>query len=133
MTRPSGPSLRVRGAVIFALVLADILLGNHLAEAGSPYPLGYLAAHIGVTVAVLAFSGHAVLASRRSVGWAPSASALLTLLASLGATFAGAAFLLEAGARGPLLGMEGFGVLAFLGTIMLIVFGGGKDRSRIPI
>lgn len=118
-----GPGLRVRGIVILILVLTDILLGNQLALTGSPFPPGYLVAHVIVTAAVVGFAAHSVVIAFRAHRWSARVATLLTLVTSVGATVAGAAFLLEGEAAGPLRGMEILGGLAFLGALLVVVIG----------
>ena len=51
-------SLRYHAVPFLVLVLAEILVGNQLALAGSPYPVGYLAAHIGLSVLLIALGAY---------------------------------------------------------------------------
>jgi hypothetical protein len=127
----SAPSLRVRGVVLFVLLIAEILLGNQLATVGSPYPLGYLGAHIGLGLIVMAFSGHLLVAAARWGGAAAKGAALLACLGSIGAVVSGFVFLLGNQSSAALLGMEVLGGLALLGALLVIVFGG--TRSTAPV
>jgi len=116
-------SLRYHAVPFLVLVLAEILVGNQLALAGSPYPVGYLAAHIGLSVLLIALGTYLVLLAHRlhrARAWIPS---WLCLVSVVLATVSGTDFLWGSGAQSTLYAMEGFGGLALLGSFLLIIFG----------
>lgn len=121
--------LRVRAIPIFVLLLAEILLGNQLAVVGSPYPIGYLAAHVALSLLLVGFTGHAFVLSVRLPKVSARACAGLTFLATLGATVSGTLFLLAGESSSALVGMESLGGLALLGALLLMVFGSVKVPS----
>jgi hypothetical protein len=123
-------SLRYRAIGIFVLLILEILLGNQLAVVGSPYPWPYLAAHIVLSLLLLGFTAHVLLASvRLGGGVAARASAGLTFLSALLATVGGTAFLYAGGSQWALYLMEGFGVFGLLAAILLMVWGSVPVRS----
>lgn len=126
-----GQNLRVRGLVILILVLIEILLGNQLAVAGSPYPLAYLAGHIALALIVSGFAAHAFLIARRWPGTAIRVASGLTFLAAVAATLGGTWFLVGGMTNPALYTMEGSGGLAFLGSILIIVFGGRPSAPPV--
>jgi len=127
---PRGPSLRVRGVAVFVGFIVVSLLGNSLAFESGGYNVAYLAAHIGVALLLVAFSGHAAVLAARSYRGVSQAVAALTLLAAIGATIAGTVFLLGGQRNGPLYAMEGLAVLGLLGAILMIVWGGAGSLRQ---
>ncbi len=121
-------SLRVRGAVILVLVVVEIFIGNELAVAGSPYPDGWLAAHVVVGLLLLGVAGHAARISMRLPKASVRVAAVVTVLAVLGAFASGLAFLFAGETNAALYGMEGFAVVALLGSLLLLVLGGVTVR-----
>jgi hypothetical protein len=107
----------------------EILVGNQLAEVGSPYPVGYLAAHVVLSVVLIAFTGHALMFAFRRPRTALRVSAAVTFVTTLGATLSGTVFLLAGQSPSALTGMEALGVIALLGSILLIVWGGGSPEA----
>lgn len=121
------PSLRIRAIPILLVVIAEILIGNQLAVAGSPYPLIWLIAHIAVGLLLVAMTGHTMgKALRRSHKMSAKGASALTFFGALGAVLSGFAFLFGGQSNGALLGMEVLGGLALLGSILLLVFGSNK-------
>jgi len=131
-TPSTGPSLRIHGLVLFVLLIAELLLGNQLAVIGSPYPIGWIAAHVGLALVTIAFSVLAFLVSLPSARVAARASSLVTSLATIGATVSGTLFLYAGGSRGSLIGMEALGGIALLGSILLIVWGSSATPPAAP-
>jgi hypothetical protein len=122
-------SLRVLAVVIVVLLIGEILLGNQLALAGSPYPFGYLAAHVVLAVLLVGATAGLNNLSFRQPRWIARISAVVTFVASVGAAFAGTAFL-YAGQGSPALDtMEALGGVALLGSILLIVWGGRTPEN----
>jgi len=115
--------IRVGAVAIFVLLLAELLLGNQLAVVGSPYPVGYLAAHIVLSILLIGFTAHVLVRSTRLPSRPAKVVAGLTFLSAVGATIGGTVFLLSGGGSNALYAMEGLGGLAVLGAILLIVFG----------
>jgi len=123
-----GGSLRVRAVVVFVLLIVEVLVGNELALAGSPYPLGYLAAHIVLAVLLTGFTSHVLLASIRGYRGSTRIAAGVTFVTTLGALLSGTVFLLAGQSNAALVGMEALAVLALLGAILLMVWGGAGSR-----
>ena len=126
---PPGASLRLRGSALFVLLVVEVLLGSELANLGSPYPISLLAAHILIGLALIGFSGYTLLVATRGFRAAARGSAVLTCLATVAAVVAGFVFLFGGQTAGAELSMEGFGVLALLGALLLIVFGGARTLA----
>jgi len=124
--------LRVRAIPILVLLLGEILLGNQLAVVGSPYPLGYLAAHVVLSILLVGFTAHVLLASLRLPRAATKFAAGFTFVATLGATLGGTAFLLGGGSLASLYAMEVLGGFALLGAILLIVWGSVTVTNQLP-
>jgi hypothetical protein len=115
--------LRYHAVPFLILVLAEILVGNQLALAGTPYPVGYLAAHIGISTLLIALGAYLVVIGyplHRARAWAP---ALLGFVSVVVATLSGTDFLVGGGAQGALYAMEGFGGLALLAALVLVILG----------
>jgi len=129
---PRGPSVRIRGVALFVLLIVEILLGNQLAVVGSPYPVGYLAAHIGLGLVLIGFSGYSLWVAARIGRGSATASAALTCLTTVGAVISGFVFLFGNQSNGALLGMEAFGGVALLGAILMVVFGGSRTAAAAP-
>ena len=123
-------TLRVRAIPIFVLLLGEILLGNQLAEVGSPYPVGYLAAHVVLSVLLVGFTAHVFLAALRLPKAAAKYAAAITFLSTLGATLAGTVFLLGGGSTPSLYAMEGLGGVALIAAILLMVWGSVAASSQ---
>jgi hypothetical protein len=122
-------ALRVRAAVLLVLVILELLVGNQLALAGSPYPVPYLAGHVVLAILLVGLAAHSTILARRRAGAVAQVSGLLALLGSAGAGIAGTIFLWGGQANGALWGMEGLGVIALLGAILLLVFGSLRPAS----
>jgi uncharacterized membrane protein len=120
-------SLRGRGVVIFLLLILEVVLGSRLAALGSPYPDNWLGAHIGLGLLLMGFSGYVLYAAARAGRAVATTSAALTCLATVGAVVSGFVFLLGNQSNGALLAMEAFGVVALLGALLLIIFGGARS------
>ncbi len=115
--------LRYHAIPFLVLVLAEILVGNELALAGSPYPVGYLAAHIGLSILLILLGAYLVIISyrlHRPPAWILSGLCFVSVVI---ATLSGTDFLIGGGAQGTLYAMEGFGGLALLGSIILVIVG----------
>jgi hypothetical protein len=115
--------IRLGAAAILVLLLAELLLGNQLAVVGSPYPVGYLAAHVVLSILLIGLTAHVLVRSSRLPSRPAKAIAGLTFLSAVGATIGGTVFLLGGGSSIALYAMEGLGGLAVLGAILLIVLG----------
>ncbi len=121
---PRNSNLRYRGVLLFVFVLVEILIGNQLALSnGPPYPIVYLVLHVLVAIGLVLGSGYALMIALRLPSRAAQGVAALTFVAALGATISGTVFLYGGQSNSALLGMEGFGGLALLGALLLIVFG----------
>ena len=116
-------TLRVRAVPTLVLLLAETLVGNELAVVGSPYPLGYLAAHVVLSLLLVGFTAHIFLRSLRLPSAAARVAGGVTFLSTLGATISGSVFLWGGGSQFAVDGMEGLAGLAILGAILLLVFG----------
>lgn len=116
-------SLRARAVPIFLLVIGEILVGNELAEAGSPYPLGYLAAHIALAIVLVAFSVHVLIRAVRLPSMPARAAAGVTFVSALGAALGGTVYLFAGSSAYALDAMEAFGGVALLGSVLLILWG----------
>ena len=124
-SRPSARDSRLRYLAIpfLAVVFAEILVGNQLALAGGPYPVGYLAAHVALSILLIAFGAYLVIIAHGLHRALPSILSWLAFVSVVIATISGTVFLVGGGAQGALYGMEGFGGLALLVSILLIVWG----------
>jgi len=116
-------ALRIRAIPVLVLLFAEILVGNQLAEVGTPYPWGYLAAHIALSLVLIALTAHAFVLSLHLPSGAARATAGITFLTTLGATVSGTVFLVAGQNPSALYGMEGLGGVALLGAILLLVVG----------
>ncbi|HTT16789.1 MAG TPA: hypothetical protein VMH49_05485 [Thermoplasmata archaeon] len=116
-------SLRVHGVLILVIALAEVLLGNALANDGSPYPASTLYAHVGIAVLLVLLTIGALVVAVRGHPMRSRAIALVTFLATLGAALGGTIFLDAGGSNVALDLMEGLPVLTLLGAILLIVWG----------
>jgi|SRR5580698_9144322 hypothetical protein len=122
--------LRYHAVPFLVLVLAEILVGNQLALSGSPYPVGYLAAHVGLSIVLIALGAYLVAIAyrlHRSLAWVLSGLCFVSVVV---ATLSGTDFLLGSGAQSSLYAMEGFGGLALLGSLLLIILGSFPLSSR---
>lgn len=115
--------IRTGAVAILVLLLAELLLGDLLAMVGSPYPVGYLAAHIALSILLVGLVAHVLVRSTRTPSRPARLAAGLTFVSTLGATLGGTVFLLGGGADAALYAMEGLGGIALLGAILLIVWG----------
>jgi len=115
--------------VVLVLVLVEILVGNQLALAGSPYPLAYLAGHIALAVIVSGFAAHVLLRAVRRRHAPVRAAAAITFVAAVGATLGGTWFLVGGMTNPALYAMEGLGGLALLGALLVIVWGGARPST----
>jgi hypothetical protein len=116
-------TLRLHGAVILVLLLVEVLVGNLLAMAGSPYPKLTLYAHVGLAVLLVLVTAGAVGVATRRGSRRQAALAALTFAATFGAAVGGVLFLDGGGAAAALDAMEGLAGLALLGSVLLIVWG----------
>ncbi len=123
-------SIRIRAVAIFVLLLAELLLGNQLAVVGTPYPVGYLATHIVLSILLIGLAAHVVVRSTRLPSGPAKAVAWLTFVSTLGATIGGTVFLVAGGSSIALYAMEGLGALAVLGAVLLIVWGSVRIPSQ---
>ncbi len=122
--------LRVHGIVIVVLVVVEVLIGNALAVAGSPYPALTLDAHVGVAaLLVLVTVGAVVVSVRQRATWGRVA-AVVAFVASLGAAISGTVFLQAGMATAPLDAMESLAGVALLGGLLLIVWGSSAVPAR---
>jgi len=119
-------TLRWLGVAIFALLITESAVGGPLVSSGSPYPAGYLWAHIGLAAFLVLITGAALAISIRLPSWRARGSAGLTFLLTLGAVISGSWFLVVGVSNGALEGMEGFATGAILISILLIVWGAVK-------
>jgi hypothetical protein len=119
-----GLSLRVRGIALLIGILAESVVGAELAMVVGPYPDWLLAAHIVISLLLVIFSGVALAIAWPLPSSALRISAVITFISVIGATIAGSDFLWGGQSNAALMGMEGFAGLAFLGALLLIVFGG---------
>jgi len=115
--------LRYRAVPFLVLVLAEILVGNQLAVVSSPYPVGYLAAHVGLSIALIVWGGYLVVTAYQMRRVLARVLSGLCFGPVVIATLSGTVFLLGGGSQAALYAMEGFGGLAFLGSILLILWG----------
>lgn len=134
---PRDRRLRVRAIPILVLVFAEILVGNELALAGSPYPVGWLAAHVVLALLLIGFTGHALRIAVRLPSTPARVAAGLTFLSALGATIAGTVFLVAGQANSALYAMEGLAGIAILADLLLLVWGSvavpsGPSASAAP-
>jgi hypothetical protein len=121
--------VRLRGIGLLVLVVGELLVGNELALAGSPYPIGYLAAHIVLAILLVGLSAHATLLAFRRSGSVAKAAGLLALLGTAGAGVAGVDFLYGGQGNPALDAMEALGGLALLAAILLIAFGSVRPTA----
>jgi hypothetical protein len=126
---PSGLSLRLRGVALFVLLIVEVLLGSQLARLGNPYPTSYLAAHVGLGIVLIGFSGHLLWSAVRSGRAAATSSAALTCLATVGAVVSGFVFLFGGQSAAALLSMEALGVVALIGSVLVIVLAGAGSLA----
>jgi hypothetical protein len=130
MAVASGPSLRRWGVLIFVMFLLTSAVGGSLALESTYLPIT-LASHIGLAIVTLGLAGYATSFVGRLYRAVPRALAGVSALAALGATIAGAAFLLGGQTNAALYAMEGLGVLGILASLVLIVVGGPSGK-RAP-
>ena len=116
-------ALRMRAVPMLVLLVVEGVLGGQLAIVGSPYPIGYLAAHIVLAVLLVGFTGHAFQLALRLPKGSLKVAAAVTFLTTLGATVAGTVFLLGGGATSAFDAMEGLFGVALVGAILLLVLG----------
>jgi hypothetical protein len=119
----------MRAVALVVLVVLEILVGNALAVAGSPYPLPYLAAHVILAILLVGLSAHAVVIAQGRGGGLARGSAILALLGSVGAGISGTLFLYAGQSDLALTAMEALGGLALLGGILLLATGGLRPVS----
>jgi hypothetical protein len=133
---PRDARLRYHAIPFLILVLAEIFVGTQLANAGSPYPSGYLDAHVGLSVLMIALGAYLVAIAypmHLPRAWFPS---WLSFVSVVIASASGTKFLVSGGPQVALYSMEGFGALALLSSILLVVFGTfpapSADGGRTP-
>jgi hypothetical protein len=108
---------------MLVLLIVEGALGGQLAIEGSPYPVGYLAAHIVLAILLVGFTGHAFRLALRLPKGSLKVAAAITFLTTLGATLAGTVFLLGGQATSAFDAMEGLFGVALIGAILLLVLG----------
>jgi len=121
-------ALQLFGIVFLALVIGEGLAGSALMSQ-KPFAAGTLALHIILALVMVALALWALRLAFRLRGWRPSVAALLALLTAVGATVAGAAFLLGGRAPGALHWMEGFTVGIIVASVLLVVWGAAEKRG----
>lgn len=120
--------LRWRGVAIFIFGIAEFLIGNELAVAGSPYPLIWLILHVLVALGLVIGAGGTIWIALRLRSGTNLAIGTLTFLFALGATISGTVFLFAGQNNGALYAMELLGGLTILGGLLLIIFGSVPAR-----
>ena len=123
-------SIRIRAVAIFVLLLAELLLGNQLAVVGTPYPVGYLATHIVLSILLIGLAAHVVVRSTRSAERAGQGSRLAHVRFHAGRHDWGNGLSRRRGSSIALYAMEGLGALAVLGAVLLIVWGSVRIPSQ---
>jgi hypothetical protein len=126
------PPLRARAVPLLLLLLVEALLGNQLAVVGSPYPLGYLVAHVALAVLLVAFSTHVLVLARRLPGVPARTAAWVTFVSTIIATAGGTAFLFGGQSSAALYAMVAFAGVAILGAVLLLVWGSEKLTGTTP-
>ena len=116
-------AIRMRAIPMLVLLIVEGVLGGQLAIVGSPYPIGYLAAHIVLAILLVGFTAHAVRRALRLPKASLKVAATITFLTTLGATLAGTVFLLGGGAMSAFDAMEALFGVALIGAILLLVLG----------
>lgn len=126
-------TLRILAIPIFILLLIDSLLGNSLmySPEGQPFPLSILTIHIGVALLLVGVTGLAFVISLRLPGWRLRVAAGLSSVSTMVATLAGTVFLLGGESPTALAWMEAFAAIAFIGDILLFVWG-SLASSALP-
>ncbi len=132
--RARNKTLRILAIPIFGLLLIDSLLGDSLmySPEGQPFPLSTLALHIGVALLLVGITGLAFVISLRLPGWRPRVAAGLPFASTLVATLAGIVFLLGSESPAALAWMEAFAAIAFIGDILLLVWGSVASSALPP-
>lgn len=131
------PSVRTLGWVLAPLILVEGVLGIVSAGTTNGRGVGYLAAHLGLG---LALAGVSVWILRQARGLQPGAARTATVttgLALLATAVTGAAFLLTANGQGLLIDRL-LALVALAGALAMIVTGGNSplaapsERRRSP-
>ncbi|MCI4372605.1 MAG: hypothetical protein L3K02_03045 [Thermoplasmata archaeon] len=126
----TGRSLRYWGVLVLVMFLLTSAIGGSLALESSYLPVT-LASHIGLALVTLGFAGYATSSVGRSYRAVPRASAGVAALAALGATIAGAAYLLASPSNSALYAMEGFAGVGILAALVMIGVGAPSGK-RAP-
>jgi hypothetical protein len=121
------PSLRYLGVLVLVMFLLTSAVGGSLGLEGS-YLLVTLASHIGLALVTLGIAAYATSFVGRYYRTLPRASAGIAAIAALGATVAGAAFLVGGQSNGALYAMEGLALIGILAAIVMIVVGGPSGK-----
>lgn len=129
---PVGGNLRLRGLILLILVLVEVIVGDLLARAGSPYPLAALVGHIVLAVLVSGAAVGALIAARRHRSALVRAGTVVAVVGGIGATLAGTWFLLGGMPDAALGAMEGLAGLTLVGAALLIVGGGPAAAPPSP-
>jgi len=120
-------SLRFWGVLLLVMFILTSAVGGSLALE-STYLVVTLASHVGLALVTVGIAGYATSSVGRSYRAVPRGFAGLAALAALGATIAGAVFLLGGGSSSALDAMEGLAGLGILSSLVLIVTGGETGK-----
>lgn len=130
--RPDRPrrnhALQLFGVVLLALVIGEGLAGSALMTQ-KPFSAGSLALHIVLALVMVGLSLRAFRVALRLRGWRPLVASGLALLSALGATVAGAAFLLGGETWAALHWMEGLTAVLIVAAVLLVVWGAAVKRG----
>ncbi len=131
-SRRGGPrrnhTLQLIGIVLLALVIVEGLLGSALMTQ-RPFAAGTLSLHILVALVTVGVTGWTFRLALRRRGWRPFAAAGLALLSALGATVAGADYLLGGKTPTALHWMEGLTGAVLVAAVLLLVWGAATMRG----
>ncbi len=122
-------SLQAIGILLLALVVAGGLAGSAL-MAQDPFSAATLAVHIALALSMVGVSMLALRLARGLQGWRPTAAAAVGLLSAVGATLAGAVFLLGGEALAALHWMEGFTGAIIVASVLLLAWGAARPRVK---
>lgn len=120
-------TLQAIGILLLALVVLGGLAGSALMSQ-DPFSAVTLALHIVLALAMVGVSMLALRLAQRLQGWRPAAAAALALLSTLGATLAGAVFLLGGEALAALHWMEGFTGGIIVAGVLLLAWGAARPK-----
>lgn len=119
---PKSNTLRILGGLMLAVVIAESLLGSALMSQ-KPFAAVALAAHILGALITIGVAAWAFRVAFHLPGWRPRASAALASIGSVGATVAGATFLLGGETRAALDWMGDFDGVLIVAAILLLIWG----------